>query len=503
MILALLPAALAEGYSLDIELIRPSFSGAPPGLDAPEVGRQGAVAAGAVVQYQVDPLVLVVEGEETGSVVANRIAIALGASVDVSKRVAVRTTLPMAYSFGSEVSALAGDGFGAGDISAGLRVEFVETEVLGFGAHADVLVPIARPGSYLGEESLRLAPGLSFAVSPGDFRAEVDATFMLRGAVPTQQTLGLGQELAAAVGVSYGLLDERVRPHALAVARVGLQSEFAGEGALPVEVLGGAQARVTRDWWVDAYGGKGLTAGYGATDARAVLAVTYRRVPEDPAPVNVPPPVYVSDVSDDDLDKIIQEEPEPEPEPEPEKPLAVVTQEEIVIRDELRFAIGNNRVLPESIPTLEFVGKLMNENADIQTLVIEGHASGEGSFESNYALSVDRCLAVFKALVEAGVHPSRLAVRGFGEVMPVAEGDAAANRRVVFAIAERLAPGQPNPGWETEISYPWNGKPATLPPPPEFWVKPVEAQPPTPPVRPILPKTEPEIDKSHFEDDDE
>jgi len=500
VILALLPAALAEGYSLDIELVRPSFSGAPPGLDAPEVQKQGAVTAGAVVQYQSNPLVLVVEGEELGSVVGNRLAVHAGASVDVNRRVALRATLPVAFSFGSELDALAADGFGAGDISAGARFELLENDLLALGAHADLYVPIARPASYLGEASLRFAPGAAFALSPGDFRVQVDASFMLRGVVPTQETLGLGQELSAAADLSYALLDGRLRPHLLALARVGLSPDVMSDSTFPVEVLGGAQVGVHKEWWIDAYGGKGLTAGYGATDARAVLAVTYQRVPEDPKPVEERAPVYQAEVSDAELDKIIAEEPEPEP--EPEKPLAVVTQKEIVIRDALRFAAAKDIILPESLPTLQFVAQLMNENADIQTLIIEGHASGEGTYASNYALSVDRALAVFKFLVESGVHPSRLAIRGYGEVMPVKEGDDAANRRVVFAIARRLAVGEPNPGWATDIKLPWNGEAKTILAAPASAPAP-DQPPPAPAPRPQPRGDDLDIDKSHFEEDDE
>jgi len=503
VILALLPAALAEGYSLDIELVRPGFSGAPPGLDAPEVQKQGAVTAGAVVQYQSNPLVLVVEDEELGSVVGNRLAVQAGASVDVSRRVALRATLPVAFSFGSELEALAADGFGAGDLSAGARLELLENQLLALGAHADLYVPIARPASYLGEASLRVAPGVALALSPGDFRVQVDASFMLRGVVPTRETLGLGQELTAAADLSYALLDGRLRPHLLALARVGLTPDVMSDSTFPVEVLGGAQVGVHKEWWIDAYGGKGLTAGYGATDARAVLAVTYQRVPEDPGAVEVRAPVYHAEVSDSELDKIIAEEPEPEPEPEPEKPLAVVTQEEIVIRDALRFAAAKDIILPESLPTIEFVAQLMNENAGIQTLIIEGHASGEGTYASNYALSVDRALAVFKFLVESGVHPSRLAIRGYGEVMPVKEGDDAANRRVVFAIARRLAVGEPNPGWATDIKLPWNGQPKTIPAAPASALAP-DQPPPAPAPRPPPPRGDDfDIDKSHFEEDDE
>ena len=41
-----------------------------------------------------------------------------------------------------------------------------------------------------------------------------------------------------------------------------------------------------------------------------------------------------------------------------------------------------------SIPTLQFVAKLMNQNARLGHVVIEGHASEEGTFVYNYDLSM-------------------------------------------------------------------------------------------------------------------
>jgi protein TonB len=38
-------------------------------------------------------------------------------------------------------------------------------------------------------------------------------------------------------------------------------------------------------------------------------------------------------------------------------------------------------------------------------VVIEGHASQEGSFEYNYTLSAERARAIYEALVLRGVHP--------------------------------------------------------------------------------------------------
>jgi outer membrane protein OmpA-like peptidoglycan-associated protein len=226
------------------------------------------------------------------------------------------------------------------------------------------------------------------------------------------------------------------------------------------------------------------------------LGLNYRQLPPKTVVETVALPVYTAEVSDDELDKIIEVEPEPEPEPEA-APLAEVTQAEIVIRDMLQFEVGNDRLVPTSIPTLQAVAQLLNDNPDIQTLVVEGHASGEGTFESNYELSVRRSLAVFRELVKLDVHPSRLAIRGFGEVVPLVEGDDTKNRRVVFSIARRLAPNEPNPGWSTEVTLPWSGEARAIPA-----AKLPELAPVVPDKR--APKVEEStIDKSHFDEEDD
>lgn len=479
MLLLVASLAHAGGYSLDIEMARTGFSLAPPGLDAPEVQKKGHVRAGILVQYEMNPLVLVIDGKEVGAVVANRFDAQLGASIDVSKKLALRATLPLAYSWGNEVSELDGDGFGTGDLSAGVRYEILNNKMVAVGAHGDLLVPISSADHYLGETSPRFVPGVSVAVKPGDLRVAADLGFVIRGPVTTQQTLAAGQEFSAGLDVSYGLFKDRLRPHAFVLTRVGLESDYSSDASFPVEVLAGAQGKINKEWSADVYAGRGLTAGYGASDFRAIVSVTYNKTPAEQKVIDdTPAPTFESSVTDADIDKII-EAPPPPPPPEPEKPkeLAVVTQKEIVIRDPIQFELGTDKILPESQPTLDFVAKLMAENADIQTLVIEGHASGEGSFEYNYALSAKRAEAVFRELVESGVAPSRLAYRAYGEVRPVKLGDDAANRRVVFSIAKRLAPGEFNPGWDTEITLPWNGQTRTIPGPPA----PAPAQPAPPP----------------------
>ena len=148
----------------------------------------------------------------------------------------------------------------------------------------------------------------------------------------------------------------------------------------------------------------------------------------------------------------------------------------IEIRDPIQFEFATARILPESIPTLRQVAGLVNGDARIGHLLIEGHASEEGSFAYNYDLSIRRAKAIFEQLIVLGVHPERMSYRGMGEVVPVAMGSDEAslekNRRVEFEIIKQYDPNETRPSrrppvLKPDIRLPWNGedKAVDLPPP--------------------------------------
>ena len=93
-------------------------------------------------------------------------------------------------------------------------------------------------------------------------------------------------------------------------------------------------------------------------------------------------------------------------------------QDQITIRGEIKFQLDTANILPESKPTLTYIADLINTDVEIGHVVIEGHASEEGSYIYNYNLSNLRARAIFKALVESGVHPDRISHRGYGEAFP-------------------------------------------------------------------------------------
>ena len=146
--------------------------------------------------------------------------------------------------------------------------------------------------------------------------------------------------------------------------------------------------------------------------------------------------------------------------------LARVEDEAIVIRDPIQFEFNTANILPESLPTLHFVAKLMNENARIGHVVVEGHASEEGTFIYNYDLSIRRARSIWEEIITAGVHPDRLSYRGMGEVVPRKKGTEeaalATNRRVDFHIVHRYNELDVLPEYPEDIKLPWSGQPAKV-----------------------------------------
>ena len=163
-----LPAVAADGYSLDIELVHPSFSsGSLPGIDSPVMGRPNTVRFGTLVQFEKDPLILLVQGEERGAVVSNRIALDLGVAYDISRRVSVRLIVPTAASFGGEIPELGGDAVGLGDMWLGGRIHIADPGPVSLGIRADLGIPTGGRNSYLGEGESTLCGRTARVRGPG------------------------------------------------------------------------------------------------------------------------------------------------------------------------------------------------------------------------------------------------------------------------------------------------------------------------------------------------
>jgi OOP family OmpA-OmpF porin len=136
----------------------------------------------------------------------------------------------------------------------------------------------------------------------------------------------------------------------------------------------------------------------------------------------------------------------------PKKPaLAIVTDKEIKIMQQIHFEFDKDKIKPESFPILDAVSDILVQNPKIR-LEIQGHTDNKGSAVYNKKLSDRRAAAVLKYLVAKGIDAGRLTSFGYGLERPIADNKTdqgrALNRRVQFVLITNEPPGSaPTPGW--------------------------------------------------------
>lgn len=471
-------AARAGGYSVDVELLHPAVSeGDLPALDGALAGPTGTVRLAALYDYASEPVRLYRNGRPAGDPVGARATLFLGASADFSRRLTVRALLPTATQGGTGDTGLSADGVGAGDLSLGTRVLLRRADPLRLGISGDVYLPTGTRQAWLGEQYPRLSLGFVSCATAQDMDLMVDLGAMLRAKVDTELDYIAGPALIGSVGARYRM--PKVGPYLAVRGQVGAGRGSSLEGRISSELLGGVQLGPFGPLRVELGMGAGLSEGTGTPPWFALAGGRYQRKLEPRTPAAAPTPTArVVELPDDRPTVIVTPLGGP-PAPEPvweEGELARVRLEnaEIEIREPIQFEFGTDRILPVSIPTLRAVATILQEHPEIEALVIEGHASEEGSYLYNYDLAYRRAGAVFLELVSAGVHPYRLSTRSMGEVVPLSaatdEASLAENRRVEFHITRQRHPLEVAPPLPT-VSEPWNGE--ALPAP---------SAPPTPPV---------------------
>lgn len=470
--------ALAVGVSADVELLRPTLAkDALPGVDSPVLEEPGTVRVGGMVQQLVDPLLLYEEGREVGAVIKNRTTLHTAVAWDFAPWAGLRATLPVAVQYGTDRPEASRDGAAFGDIMAGARLRLLRRDFLELGLKADVGLPSGTRRAWMGEAGFRGTFGMTALgrVGPVDLLSET--TYVGRPLIPTPYDFTLGNELMFGLGARYHVWRDRASVSAVWAGRGGLGSFGQAGAENPSELLAVTQLMPRPDVQVDLGVGKGLAPGYGTAAFRAFVGLTWvvRPKPEEP-----PPPLVIPEVPPPD--KPIEIPPDPEPEWEEEE-LARIEGERIVIRDPIEFEFNTRNILPQSLPTLRYVAELMNENWQIGHLVIEGHASEEGSFIYNYDLSLRRATAIWEELIRSGVHPDRMSIRGMGEVVPRSEGDDEAsladNRRVEFKIVRQYRADEEPEELREGVRLPWNGTEAEVGTPEKPEQKPKRPPPPT------------------------
>jgi outer membrane protein OmpA-like peptidoglycan-associated protein len=134
----------------------------------------------------------------------------------------------------------------------------------------------------------------------------------------------------------------------------------------------------------------------------------------------------------------------------PAKPaLAVITDCEVKIAQQIHFEYNKDKIRPESFPILDAVVEILNKNPDVK-LEVQGHTDNRGSAAYNKDLSNRRSASVRKYLAAKGIATDRLTSQGYGFDRPIVdnstEQNRALNRRVQFVRTEGVKEGCPKTG---------------------------------------------------------
>ena len=113
---------------------------------------------------------------------------------------------------------------------------------------------------------------------------------------------------------------------------------------------------------------------------------------------------------------------------------------EVEVRTDILFPSGVATLSNKAVPALDALATTLVKYPN--PVRVEGHTDNRPianrNFPSNWELSAARAASVVHRFANAGVHPDRLSVIGFGEFRPAQPNDTAAgrdaNRRVVIVI---------------------------------------------------------------------
>jgi len=101
----------------------------------------------------------------------------------------------------------------------------------------------------------------------------------------------------------------------------------------------------------------------------------------------------------------------------------------------IKFDVNKATIKTESMGTINYVVKMMNDNPTLN-FTVEGHTDSDGDDARNQSLSEARAKAISDKLQELGIASSRLKTKGWGESKPMTGNDSpegkAQNRRVEF-----------------------------------------------------------------------
>lgn len=432
--LALLVVAQASQGQLDLDtqLYHPTFVRTGYLTHAGAKLETSPVLLGVALQVEHAPLVAEPDGVV---VVPARGTLHLGVAVTLFDALALELSMPTSLISSSvPMPPLA-----FGDLRVGVTWRAWDFDLVTVALGAALALPTATTGGYVGEGAIRGGPSGAIELELGPVSTLVGASLMLRDEIDTGHGLVIGSELNSIAALALGARDAEVRAVAELRARVAFAEPPKSAGADPVT------ADLALRWrpapmiaWTLALG-TALSQGYGAADIRGSLAVAVALDEPASSPRAAPPPEPRRPLAEllalpEELEPRLGGAAAPTPASPPEglfEELLGDTRPSprspcVPLDVTFTFELGRAELDTEAQRRIERVAAELRADPIVH-VVISGYASSEGLAPLNWGLSQRRAERVFVALVEAGVRPSMLSIRGSGERSLAASPD---DRRV-------------------------------------------------------------------------
>lgn len=430
--------AHADGLRLSVPGLRPAAS--QNSYYMTEAGRllnHGSFSSQVFLNYARRPLALqrASDGKLVSMIIKSRVEMDLLLSFGLFDRFELGLGLPLML--GQQDGNLGTLGrtttleAGAGDFRLIPKLLIAQNKHVALSLIAGLSFPSARRSQLLGESSgVTFAPRLAVSLYHHRFDASINLGWRTR----TDQSFSYGPQdvtiddeliggLAIRVPLWRGKLDA-VADLAFSVSAFDQDDEEKS-----AEFLGGLRAYLPYEFTANLAAGAGLSRGIGTPSYRLLAGFgwQYDR-PKKAYPAcrpktivkKIPVPVY----------KIV---------PFPVVRTVKVVRSTIVLPP-VYFATDKDTVLPQSMPTLDTVAKLLKKHKWIRKVLVEGHTDHRASDSYNLDLSKRRAKSVYRYLVKRGIDPDRLKQIGYGEARRVdttnTKPGMAKNRRVEFVVID-------------------------------------------------------------------
>lgn len=263
-------------------------------LDSLDFKGDGRLALGIVGAYGWRPLRLYRPDDQLArAVVRDQWVANFGASFFFADRVRIAVNVPLQLSADGRGTAVGGalqpavsKDAAVGDVRLGADVRLLGEDGDAFTAAigAQLFAPAGSPEAYNGDGEPRVRPRLQAAGTLGAFVYGAAIGGHFRGRNERFGESNIGHEAWANLGAGLETSDKKSH---VGVELYGHQVMEGSPRTFPLEVLLGANHKITEDLRLGAAGAAGLSRGYGAASARALLLLEW--VPGLPARKGPPP----------------------------------------------------------------------------------------------------------------------------------------------------------------------------------------------------------------------